>query len=145
VPDTIWRTLSIVKHVRKQMVKRRDGRRSIILTELTWPAAVGKVPKRRLLGLETTTAGQRKRMIAVYRRLARVRRKMRITQTYWFAWATPYDANSHLSDVSYRFTGLNRVSGGGVFRRMPILGTYTKLAAKYQGCRKTSNARRCRG
>jgi hypothetical protein len=37
------------------------------------------------------------------------------------------------------------VSGGGVFSRMPILKTYTSLAAKYEGCRKSSDARRCRG
>ena len=68
---------------------------------------------------------------------------MRITQAYWFAWATPYDDNTPQSDVTYRFTGLNRFAGG-VFRRMPVLKTYSRLAAKYQGCRKSSNARRCR-
>jgi hypothetical protein len=144
VPDTIWRTLEIVKHVRNQMRKHRDGRKPIILTELTWPAAVGKVPRRRLLGLETTTKGQVKRMKAAYRRLAQVRRRMRITQAYWFAWATPYDANTPQSDVSYRFTGLLRVRNGAL-SRMPLLGTYASLAAKYEGCRKSSNARRCRG
>ena len=70
---------------------------------------------------------------------------MRITHAYWFAWATPYDDNTPQSDVSYRFTGLSSVrDGGGVFGRMPILSTYTSLAAKYEGCRKSSNARRCR-
>ncbi len=79
------------------------------------------MPKKRLLGLETTTAGQRKRMSAAYKRLAKVRRKMHITHAYWFAWATPYDNNTPQSDVSYRFTGLNKVTDGGVFARMPIL------------------------
>jgi hypothetical protein len=144
VKDTIWRMLEIVRRVRGQMKKRGDGRKPIILTELTWPAAVGKVPKRRLLGLETTPKGQQKRLRAAYVRLAKVRRKMRITQAYWFAWATPYDDNTHLSDVSYRFAGLNKYAGG-VFTRMPILSTYTSVAARYQGCRKSSNARRCRG
>ena len=44
-------------HGDEEASRRRQGR--IILTELTWPAARGKVPKNRLLGLETTTAGQR--------------------------------------------------------------------------------------
>ncbi len=70
---------------------------------------------------------------------------MHITHAYWFAWATPYDDNSQQSDVSYRFTGLNKVTDGGVFARMPILTAYTSLAAKYEGCRKSSDARRCRG
>ena len=107
--------LEIVQRVRAVMKKRHDARRTIILTELTWPAAVGKIPKRRLLGLETTTKGQRSRMKEAYRRLAKVRRRMRITHTYWFAWATPYDDNTPQSDVSYRYTGLSRVRDGGAF------------------------------
>ena len=143
VKDTIWRTLEIVRRVRAQMRKHHDGRKPIILTELTWPAAVGKVPKSRLLGLETTAKGQVKRLSAAYKKLAKVGRKMRITQAYWFAWATPYDNNTPQSDVTYRFAGLNRFTGG-VFSTMPVLNTYSKLAAKYEGCRKSSNARRCR-
>jgi hypothetical protein len=142
--NSVSRMLEIVQRVRAVMKKRHDARKSIILTELTWPAAVGKIPKRRLLGLETTTKGQRSRMKEAYRRLAQVRRRMRITHTYWFAWATPYDDNTPQSDVSYRYTGLSRVSEGGAFSRMPILGTFTSLASKYQGCRKSADARRCR-
>ena len=142
---SVIRMLEIVDRVRAVMKKHHDGRKDIILTELTWPAAIGKVKKSQLLGLETTTSGQKKRLKVGYSRLAKVRKKMHITHAYWFAWATPYDNKSPQSDVSYRFTGLNRVSGGGVFARMPILKTYTSLAAKYEGCRKSSNARRCRG
>ena len=45
--------------------------------------------------------------------------------------------------MSFRYSGLNRLSGG-VFSPMPILGSYTRLAAKYQGCRKSADARVCR-
>jgi polysaccharide biosynthesis protein PslG len=140
---SIDQMLEIVKRVRAQMRKRGDGRKPIILTELTWPAAVGKVPKRRLLGLETTTRGQIARLKAAYHRLASVRRQIGITQAYWFSWATQYDARSSLSDVSYRFAGLTR-RRGNVFSKMPILRTYTNVAAQYEGCRKSADARRCR-
>ena len=140
---SIDQTVQILQRVRAQMRKRGDGRKPIIVTELTWPAAVGKVPKRRLLGLETTPRGQVARMKAAYKRLAAVRRKLRITQAYWFSWATAYDAKSNLSDVSYRFAGLMRWRGN-VFTRMPILNTYTRLARTYEGCRKSTDARRCR-
>jgi hypothetical protein len=142
---SIARMIEIVQRVRTVMKKHHDGRKDIILTELTWPAAIGKVPKKQLLGLETTTKGQRARLTLAYQRLAKVRRKMHLTHAYWFAWATPYNNNSPQSDVSYRFTGLNRVTDGGVFTRMPILNTFTSLAARYEGCRKSSDARRCRG
>ena len=36
------------------MKARGQGRLPIIITELTWPAAQGRVPKNKLLGLETT-------------------------------------------------------------------------------------------
>jgi hypothetical protein len=142
VNDTISRTLEIVRRMRVEMRKRHDGRKPIIITELTWPAAVGRVPKQRLLGLETTPRGQVARLKAVYRRLAQVRRKLGVTETYWYAWATPYDTNSPQSDVSYRFAGLTRVRNG-VFSKMPILKTFTAAAARYEGCHKSSNARRC--
>ncbi len=51
---SIDQMIEIVRRVRAQMRKHGDGRKPIILTELTWPAAVGKMPKSRLLGLETT-------------------------------------------------------------------------------------------
>jgi hypothetical protein len=143
VKYSIDQVLEIVKRVRAQMRKHGDRRKPIILTELTWPAAIGKVPKRRLLGLETTARGQNARLKAAYNRLAAVRRRIGITQAYWFSWATEYDAKSSLSDVSYRFTGLTR-RRGNVFKAMPILRTYTSLAAKYEGCHKSADARRCR-
>jgi hypothetical protein len=143
VSDTVWRTREIIRRVRVNMRRHGDRRKPIILTELTWPAAVGKVPRRTLLGLETTPRGQAARLKAVYRRLAKERRKLGVTETYWFSWATAYDANSPQSDVTFRFTGLTRFRNG-VFSPMPILRTYARVAARYQGCRKSSNARRCR-
>ncbi len=143
VRASVDRMLEIVRRVRAEMRKRGDGRKPIILTELTWPAAIGKVPKARLLGLETTSRGQKARMKAAYHRLVKVKRRLRISQAYWFSWATAYDAKSSFTDVSYRFTGLTR-RRGNVFSPMPILRTYTSLAAKYEGCRKGEDARRCR-
>ena len=45
--------------------------------------------------------------------------------------------------MSFRYSGLTRLRGRR-FTAMPILRTYTSLAAKYEGCRKSANARRCR-
>jgi hypothetical protein len=142
VQVTVDRTLEIVRRVRAQMKRRRDGRKPIVLTEMTWPAAAGRLPKAARIGLETTPRGQAARLSAAYRRLAQVRRRMRITQAYWYTWATPYDATGVLSTMSFRFSGLTRLQGG-VFSPMPILRTYASVAARYQGCRKSADARRC--
>jgi polysaccharide biosynthesis protein PslG len=143
VKNTVSQTLEIIRRVRVQMNRHGDRRKPIILTELTWPAAVGKVPRSSLLGLETTPKGQLARLKAVYRELVKERRKLGVTETYWYSWATPYDANSPQSDVTFRFTGLNRIRGKTI-RPMPLLRAYSALAARYEGCRKGSNAQRCR-
>ena len=142
VKGTIDQTLTIVTLVRKAMKKAHAGRTPIIITELTWPASVGKIPKKGLLGLETTTKGQRLRMKAGYKRLFKMRHKLHVTQTYWYTWASQYDRDAPLSVMSFRYAGLVRVRSG-VFSRMPILSTYTSLARKYEGCRKSDDARHC--
>lgn len=143
VRQSVERVFEIVRRVRRVMRRAGDRRKPIILTELTWPAARGKVPKRRLLGLETTARGQVQRLRLAYRRLARERRRHGVTQAYWFTWATPYDDDAPESDVSYRFSGLVR-GRNGVFTPMPVLRAYAGMAARYEGCRKSSDARRCR-
>ncbi len=143
VSGTIDQMLEIVKRVRQRTRRAGDGRVPISITELSWPASVGKIPKKALLGLETTTKGQRLRMKAGYKRLVRNRRKLKITRAYWYTWATQYDRQSPDSVMSFRYAGLTRVRNG-VFSPMPILRTFTQTARKYQGCRKSTDARRCR-
>ena len=62
----------IVTRVRAATRKAHDGRVPIIITELSWPASVGKIPKKALLGLETTPKGQTARLKAGYKRLVKV-------------------------------------------------------------------------
>jgi hypothetical protein len=143
VKQTIGQVVDILARVRKVTRRNRDGRVPIIITELTWPASVGKIPKGALLGLETNTSGQRARLKSAYKTLAAQRRKLRVTEVYWYTWATDYNPIGALSVMSFRYSGLTRSAGSG-FAAMPLLRTYTSLAAKYEGCRKSANARRCR-
>jgi hypothetical protein len=143
VSGTMDQLLEIIRRVRGETRKRRDGRVPILITELTWPASVGSIPRRAEIGIETTKRGQIQRLKAGYRTLARARRKLGIAQAYWYTWATQYNNNSPESVMSFRYAGLTRLRGGE-FRRMPVLRTYTRVAARYQGCRKSANARRCR-
>ena len=142
--ESVRRVTEIASRVRAVMRRRGDRRKPIILTEVSWPAAIPEVPRNRRLGLETTARGQKVLLTAGYRRITRERRKLGITQAYWFTWASPYDDNNPQSDVSYRFSGLTRFAGGA-FTRKPILATYAAVAARYEGCRKSDDARRCRG
>jgi hypothetical protein len=143
VSGTIDQMLEIITRVRAETRRAHDGRVPIIITELSWPASVGKVPKKALLGLETNTKGQNQRLQAGYKRLAKVRRRFGVTEAYWYTWSSQYDSRGALSVMSFRYAGLTRIQNG-VFSAMPLLRTYTSLAAKYEGCRKSADATRCR-
>jgi hypothetical protein len=139
----VAQTVEVIRRIRREMRRRHDTRKPVILTEMTWPAAAGRVPPGAVNRLATTEAGQIARMREAYQQLVRNRRKMKITQVYWFSWASPYDNNTALSTMQFRYTGLNKFSGG-VFTPLPLLKAYADLAASYQGCRKNDKAQ-CAG
>lgn len=140
---TMAQLLEVVERVRAQMRRNRDGRTPILLTEVTWPASAGRVPRKAQFGLETTPSGQAARLNAAYSRLAAARRRLGVTQVYWYTWATGYDRKGSTTIMTFRYSGLTRWRGGA-FTPLPILRTYARAAARYEGCRKSDNARRCR-
>jgi hypothetical protein len=143
VSDSAARLVKIVRLVRAQMNRRGARTKEILLTEVTWPASIGKTPPRTQLHFSTTSRGQVARLKAAYRALARARRKLRVTTAYWYTWASTYDRSGSPVVMAFNFSGLNRFRGGA-FRPMPVLKAYRSVARELQGCRKGANARRCR-
>jgi Beta-galactosidase len=141
---SIKRMVLTFELVRDVMKRHGDGRKSIIDTELNWPAAVGSVPSSRLLGIESTPRGAQSRLTAAYKYLATHMRQTRVRQAYWFIWDSDFNPNYQGSDVGSAFSGLVRNYADGRFVAQPVLRTYTRVAARYEGCRKSSNARVCR-
>ncbi len=139
---TANQTIEIIRRVRAEMRKRHDTRKGIEVTEMTWAAAKGIVPPNAIFGMETTAKGQAARLKSSYGKLMHYRKKMRIKGVYWFTWATDYLTGGNPSSMSFRFAGLVKYDRG-VFTPMPLLGTYQRLAAKNEGCRKSSSARTC--
>jgi hypothetical protein len=143
---TASQTLEIARLVRTEMRRARDRRKKVWYTELTWTAAKGKIPKSQQLGFETTPRGQAARLRVVFSRLARDRKRLGIGRVYWYNWASEYVPRftpGGPGTLTFQYTGLNKVSGV-TFTPLPLLRTYARTAARYQGCRKSSNARRCR-
>jgi Cellulase (glycosyl hydrolase family 5) len=138
VSNSVKRMLTIVSNVRAVMRRNGDGRKPIILTELSWPAAIPAVPVVHRLGLETTARGEQQRLAAAYQYLGDHYKATGITQAYWFEWATSFDPNIPRSDVSFEFAGLNKFANG-VFSARPVLTTYANVAAHFEGCRKSSS------
>jgi Beta-galactosidase len=138
VSNTVKRMLTIVSNVRAVMRRNGDSRKPIILTEMSWPAAIPTVPPARRLGLETTARGEQQRLAAAYQYLGDHYKQTGVTQAYWFEWATSFDPGDPKSDVSFQFAGLNGFANG-VFSARPVLTTYANVAAHFEGCRKSSS------
>ncbi len=143
VAKTAWQTTEILRRVRQRMDQAGDRAKPLLVTEITWPAGKGKVPRQARFYMEVTPRQQAERMRAAFLRLAAWRKRLRLTHVHWYTWATGYDPVGPETVMLFRYSGLMRMRGTS-FEPMPILGTYRSLAAQLEGCRKGSDARRCR-
>jgi hypothetical protein len=144
---TVSQTLQIAKLIRREMRRGRDRLKKVWYTELTWTAAKGKIAKRHLLGFETTPKGQAARLRGVFSRLARERRRLGVGRVYWYNWASEYSPTFQPGGpgaLTFQYAGLNKVDGSDNYRPLPLLRTYARTTARFEGCRKSANARRCR-
>ncbi len=144
VTASVHRSVLIVSKVRAVMRAYGDGHKPIWVTEVTWPASKGKVPKADLVGFETTAAGQAKRLSAYYAYIAKYR-AIGISRAFWYTWATSY-SRSKLNGITptFAFSGLTRWTPGSAFHPLPVLVAYERAAARFEGCRKSDVATRCR-
>ena len=126
----------LAEFARREMRRRRDARKPIWITELSWPAAKGKT--RNTSGFETTDRGQAARLTEGVRLLARARKRLRIERVFWYTWLSRED-----SPNSFDYSGLRRVRDGRIVS-VPALGAYRRVARRLQGCAKApGDATRC--
>jgi hypothetical protein len=127
----------LVELARREMRRAGDPRKPVWVTELSWPAALGKTKTTR--GFETTDAGQARRLREGLRRLAAARRRLRIERVYWYTWLS-----SEHSPNSFDYSGLRRMRGDRVVS-VPALTAFRRAARALQGCAKVlGDAARCR-
>ncbi|WDT94128.1 beta-galactosidase [Thermoleophilum album] len=143
VSRTAWQTTEILRRVRSVMNGAGDKRKPLLVTEITWPAGKGKVPRQARFYMEVTAKGQAQRMRAAFYRLAAWRKRLRLTHVQWYTWGTGYDSVGPTTVMLFRYSGLTKMRGES-FKPLPILKTYAAIAAHFQGCKKRSDARRCR-
>jgi Beta-galactosidase/Glycosyl hydrolase family 53 len=145
VSSTVDQALEMTRRIHSEVRRARDRKRRIFFTEVTWTAALGLIPRDEERGFETTARGQSQRLRAVFSRLARDRRKLRVGSLHWYNWASEYVPTlvQGSGAITFQYAGLNRFASN-VFTRLPVLSTYASTAARFEGCRKSANARRCR-
>jgi hypothetical protein len=129
--------LRAIRLFRRVMRRYRDGRAPLWATELSWPAARGRM--RVPAGLRSVVTSDRvmaSRLRRTYAALVALRRnpRYRVARVFWYTWSSPYRAQSDIFD----FAGLQSFSGGR-FRARPALRAFRSSARRFQGCRKNGS------
>jgi Beta-galactosidase len=134
VSGSVSRSLKIVRLVRDVMRAHGDSRKPIWVTEVTWPAAKGRIRPSQYVGIETTAAGQAARLAAYYQKVAG-KRPFGIQRAFWYTWASTYQDTANFGiPPTFQYSGLVQWTPGGGFTALPVLSTYAKVAAKFEGC-----------
>lgn len=135
VPSGVIRILQLVRDV---MDRAGDRGKPMILTELGWPSALGKVSLR--ADFETNEAGQARKLAEVLPLLAQVRRQLELTGFYYYTWITQEVKDG--SDA-FAFAGLLRFDNGRVTAKAAYRA-FRRGALKLEACRKKAAvATRC--
>jgi hypothetical protein len=111
----------IVGFNRREMRRARDGARPVWITELSWPAAQGKVDGSH--GFETTDRGQASRLTAGVRLLDASRRRLRIAKVVWYTWLSADERSQN----SFDYSGLRRWRAGEI-TSVPALDAFRRAA-----------------
>jgi hypothetical protein len=129
--------LVALRRNRRVLNRHRDRDVPIVVTELSWPSALGQADSR--YGYEVTEHDQARRVAAALPALAAQRTALGLESVAWFSWLSD-DASP---DYPFDYAGL-RTTGGGTARDKPALAAYRRTALKLEGCaRKGATIARC--
>jgi hypothetical protein len=129
--------MAAARLTRRVMRRHRDARKHVWVTETTFPAGKGLVPRPPLSWQQdwyTTDAGMATRLRALYSLAARNVNRLLLRRIYWYTWASSYRGTDDLFD----YAGLVRFSDGELERR-PALDAYVESARRHEGCIKTAS------
>lgn len=130
-PQTVRRAVKATQLFRGALKVRRDGRKPIYLTEITWPASKGKTEGIKYQRQETPR-GMATKLSQMYRAMVLRRRALGVRRVFWYTWSSPYGRGGSI----FNYAGLQRYAEGD-FTAQPALGAYQRSARRYQGCTKT--------
>jgi hypothetical protein len=112
-----------VREARRVMRRFGDRRKTTWVTELSWPAAKGKVADP--IGIATSERGQARRLASGLTALARARKPLRIGRVFWYTWLSAESTQS-----VFAWSGLRRLRSDGAVVSAQSLRAYRKTAAR---------------
>jgi hypothetical protein len=113
--------VKIVRLTRLELRRRKDSRIPVWLTEVSFPAAEGKVTGG-TAGFDTTEEGMATRLRATYRELAKKRKAYRIERVFWYSWITTDEGSPN----SFDYAGLRRNRSSGIVSA-PALAAFQRV------------------
>ena len=116
----------LLERARRTMAAHGDRRKPLLVSELSWPSAKGKV--KFPYGYEMSERGQAARLASALPYLARRRRELGVERVYWYTWLTRETDRSYPFD----YAGLRRLEGDRVVAK-PALAAYRRTALRLQG------------
>ena len=131
-PQTVKRSVKASALFRDALRARRDGRKPIYVTEISWPASKGRTQGIKYQRQETPT-GMASKLGKMYSAMARNRRRLGIGKVFWYTWSSPYGRGGSI----FNYAGLQRFDYR-TFSPQPALGAYQRAARRLEGCRKTA-------
>jgi hypothetical protein len=132
------RSLAVLRRFRIIMRAFRDRRVPLWMTELSWPAARG-----RLRSSSPFVVGDRvmaRYLGNFYDAAARDADRLRLERVFWYTWASGYSRGTGI----FEYAGLLSFADGRT-RPRPALRAYARNARRLQGCAKTAGGRCRRG
>jgi hypothetical protein len=121
--ERVRNVMRLIRNARKVMRRHHDGRKPLVLSELSWPSA--KHRTRYTYGFEVSPRGQAARLRSSLMRIAAARRRLRISAVYWSSWIS-YDRSKL---YSFDYAGLRRVRHGKAVAK-PAYHAFRKVARR---------------
>jgi hypothetical protein len=117
-----------LRRFRRVMNRHGDARKPFYLTEVGWPASLGRNPRpaaRWQRAWETTDQGMARRVSRLFALAAARRRALGLGRVYWYNWASSYERGS-----IFNFMGLTLFDGERVEPK-PALSAFRASARRY--------------
>lgn len=121
--ESVRHVMLLIRNARTTMRRFGDGRKPLVITELSWPSAKGKT--RYTYGFEVTPREQAARLRMAVRAIASERKALRIPAIYWSSWIS-YDRSKL---YSFDYAGLLRIRHGKAIRK-PAFYAFRRVAAE---------------
>jgi hypothetical protein len=111
------------------MSRAGDSRMPLIVSELTWPSARGRVERAAAMPYDVTPAGQAANLRAALPTIAALRVRLHIAGVYWYTWVTA-DARR---DLDFDYAGLREQTPSGRIVAKPAQAAYAAVALRLEG------------